>query len=191
MNDKAPMHVCFFHFTKFAIPFDTNYIVGKIGGQGKVIGFAYLATSRAIAFGYKIDDYPFIRYTPHCIKKLHLDGIMGMGMPVKIEEAVLLCETWQKHGFRIISNLEIEFKNKFEFLIGNSEDEPRGYCIGLHIWMVGHNLKPLEGNLLTDNFWAFPHPHKNTVMGDLDIDLCEEKYNPLKIDAQKEVFKLW
>lgn len=190
LNEKAPMHVCFFHFSKILIPIG-DYIVGKISGQGKVVGIAYLANARGIAFGYKIDEYPFVRYTPHCGSRLGLNGFFANGMPIRVQQVPILCDVHQQSGFKVAFNSEIEFENKFEILLGNSEEKPRGICIGLHVWMIGYNLKPMEGNLLNDSFWGSPVPHKNTVKGDEDIDLGEPKYNPLKIDFEKEEFKLW
>lgn len=163
-SSSVPLSTCFYHFGEFIVPADTGNpwrdptrkcLVGHFMGCGRVDALCFRTDYYGVWFGYQIDDYPLVvAHNGHCLQNMGLIGNAANGMP---------CYLPYFNGpddLSVACRKPLRFDKAFKLWMGNSHPRESKKCIGLHLYVTGHDIEPAEENLLD---WTLVlserHPH--------------------------------
>ena len=152
MRERVPMPSCFYHFGEFIVPSGTGNpdsdlsqkcLVGHWTGVGQVDALCYRTDYYGVWFGFEIDDYPLVvAHNGHCLQNMGLIGVAAVGMPYYLpyynspEDLSIACRS------------PLRFNHSFKLWMGNSHPEEAKRCIGLHVYVTGYDIEPVECNQL-------------------------------------------
>jgi hypothetical protein len=181
MRKQAPLNTGFYHFGTFVVPASTGdpwtsadqkCLVAAIKGHGQVTALCFRTDYYGVWFGYQVDDSPLVvAHNGHCLQNMGLIGSAADGMPCFLpyfngpDDLSLACR------------VPLPFDRLFRLWMGNSHRTEAKRCIGLHVYVNGRGVEPVEGNLLDWNVvWkGGRHPLTRRSAETITLEKCRQR----------------